>query len=611
MTLGIFRGGNATGNTVTTSLGQTYNEQVELANDTTLADTGKGAINLLSIITDGTKRALTTSTGGTTTFGGSVGTAIAPLSSLTAGLAAPNNLGGTTLLKGGNVFTNGAQTYNDAVTLGATTALSAGTGAVTFALTLGSVTAPQALTITTSGVTTFDGVVGGTPGGATTGVTVAPALASLSVLGGGTVAINGGSVTTVPGPTGVQTYGGPVVLGADTLFQAYSASFGGAITSNGANAPFSLTLDFFSQTTLPGSGTFTGIRNLIVDGPGGVALSGSLTTAGDQTYSNGVVTLTGNTTLVAGNTIATGSITLNSNVVDGTPGTHSLTLVSGTSGGVTINAPVGGSSAPLASLTATARTTNGSTPTADEPVTIDATSVTTTGSQTYGTLTLGGTGLSTLISTATTGTTGITSGAVTGNGNPLTVNENSVEGGSTFAAINGAGALNFNVDGVATFNGPITAASLTATGGSGVTLKAGHGDDDGRTKLQRGGDTRLGHDVDGPGHGGQRRGGGALWFDADGRLRADADQHGKRGRRRGQRHDLCGGGWHVGEPEHERGGHHPDQRGEYHDQRSCRADVQRRDDARGRHDAERGDRGRLTLRRRLSRRWTARGRRRH
>ena len=77
-----------------------------------------------------------------------------PLTSLTT------NAGGTTALNGGTVTTTGAQTYNDAVTLGADTTLTSTGGG---ALTLGStVNGAQNLTLNTAGLTTLLGAVGGT-----------------------------------------------------------------------------------------------------------------------------------------------------------------------------------------------------------------------------------------------------------------------------------------------------------------------------------------------------------------------------------------------------------------------------------------------------------------
>ena len=80
---------------------------------------------------------------GTTTFNGAVSVA-----SLTT------NAGGTTAINGGSVTTTGAQSYGDAVTLGAATTLT-GVGN-SFAST---VNGAQALTVNDGGLTTFGGAV--------------------------------------------------------------------------------------------------------------------------------------------------------------------------------------------------------------------------------------------------------------------------------------------------------------------------------------------------------------------------------------------------------------------------------------------------------------------
>ena len=144
---------------------------------------------------------------------------------------------------------------------------------------------PQALTISTSGLTTFAAPVGATL-----------ALASLTTTGNGSVDINGGSVTTVTtAPTmampalGSQNYGGPVTLSANTTLTGYSLTLGVGLAGAGNN----LALDFITQVTLPGA--ITGIGAFSTVGAGGALINGSFTTTGTQTYSGGNVTLAGNT----------------------------------------------------------------------------------------------------------------------------------------------------------------------------------------------------------------------------------------------------------------------------------------------------------------------------
>jgi len=105
------------------------------------------------------------------------------------------NAGGTTAINGGAVTTPGVagQVYNDAVTIGANTALNAGAGAITFATTLDG---GFSLNANTTGTTTFAGIVGGTT-----------ALTSVSTDAPGTTALNSGAVTT----TGAQAFNDAVL----------------------------------------------------------------------------------------------------------------------------------------------------------------------------------------------------------------------------------------------------------------------------------------------------------------------------------------------------------------------------------------------------------------
>ena len=96
--------------------------------------------------------------------------------------------------------TTGAQTYGDAVTLGADTTLAG------VAITLSStVNGAKALTINDSGTTTFGGAVGGST-----------ALTSLVTDAGGSTAINGGSIKTTDAAG--QVFGDAVTIGAATTF---------------------------------------------------------------------------------------------------------------------------------------------------------------------------------------------------------------------------------------------------------------------------------------------------------------------------------------------------------------------------------------------------------
>ena len=124
---------------------------------------------------------------------------VTPLTTLTT------NAGGTRALNGGTVTTTGAQTYNDAVTLGAdTTFTSTGSGAMTLGST---VDGAQSLTVNTAGATTLAGPIGGG----------AP-LTSVTTDRPGTVTV--GSVTT----TGAQSYQENTVSLTGTYTTTNSAS---------------------------------------------------------------------------------------------------------------------------------------------------------------------------------------------------------------------------------------------------------------------------------------------------------------------------------------------------------------------------------------------------
>src|SRR5204862_164291 len=121
---------------------------------------------------------------GNTTFSAAVGGT--PLTSVTT------NAGGTTRINGGSVATTGDQTYNDAVTLGADTDLTAAN--VTFNGTV-------------AGGTKFLHVTGNATFGDAAGETVT-GVSTLSV--SGTTTINTNTVTT----SGTQTYSGAATIGA-------------------------------------------------------------------------------------------------------------------------------------------------------------------------------------------------------------------------------------------------------------------------------------------------------------------------------------------------------------------------------------------------------------
>src|SRR5207248_2835610 len=159
------------GGGASTTADQTYNDTVTLGADTTIA----GNDITFAKTVDGAFALMVNSSGsGVTTFGDQVGgTTI--LTSLTT------NSDGTTRINGGVVKTSSAQSYGDAVTLGADTTVSG--GSVSFASTVNSDGTVRDLTVNSAGATVFGGAVGGTSH-----------LNNLTSNGAGSTAINGGAV---------------------------------------------------------------------------------------------------------------------------------------------------------------------------------------------------------------------------------------------------------------------------------------------------------------------------------------------------------------------------------------------------------------------------------
>jgi hypothetical protein len=254
------------GGAVTTTGAQTYNDAVTLGVATTLTGVGNTFASTLN-----GAQTLSINDSGTTTFGGSVG-GTAALTSLTT------NAGGTTAINGGAVTTTGAQTYNDAVSLGAAATLNAGASAIRFVDTVDGL---FSLDVNTTGATIFGGIVGGSS-----------ALSALTTDEGGTTAIN----TTRIATTGAQTYNDAVTSSALTL-----AAGGGAIVANNA-------ANDFATLTAIGKGIQVRDAN---------ALIAVLTDTGNSVIrTGGALTISGN---VTGNltSSATGATTLGATKVGG------------------------------------------------------------------------------------------------------------------------------------------------------------------------------------------------------------------------------------------------------------------------------------------------------
>ena len=330
---------------ITSTGAQSYGGAVTLGADTILS-AGAGSVSFRGTV-DGS-HALTVNSTGITSFEDAVGGAT-PLSSLTTNLggmvlvntdtvhttgsqtfndmltllqsatltgssvtfnAAVMSAGdlsvvGATTLNGSSVATTGAQSYSGAVTLQKDALIDAGVGSVTFNGTVDTASgiSAKSLTVNTSGVTTFGAAVGGTH-----------ALSSLSTDAntGGSVVLNGSSVTT----TGAQTYGEAVSLGVDTTLTSRSA--GSIRFANTLNGGYALTVNTNGATTFDDVvGSITPLTRLTTDAGGTVVVNGgAVTTSGAQTY-NDAMTLGANTTLTStGGTLSFVSITDGASVFD-------------------------------------------------------------------------------------------------------------------------------------------------------------------------------------------------------------------------------------------------------------------------------------------------------
>ncbi|MCP4171520.1 MAG: hypothetical protein GY758_12185 [Fuerstiella sp.] len=142
---------------------------------------------------------------------------------------------------GGDVTTTGEQVYTGAVMIEGGDRTLTGSD-LTFGSTLDGA---QNLFLVVSGATTFSGAVGGTT-----------ALSSLTTDAGGTLAINGGGVST----TGGQTYNDAVTLGATTSLSGVGLAFSSTIDTGGHG----LTLDSTTAGDITLSGTLSGGGDLIV-----------------------------------------------------------------------------------------------------------------------------------------------------------------------------------------------------------------------------------------------------------------------------------------------------------------------------------------------------------
>ncbi len=120
-----------------------------------------------------------------------------------------------------------------------------------------------------SGMTTFDGAVGGTT-----------ELTELMV-SADEININGGSVST----DGEQTYDGSTILGADTVINASALDFQGSLDSDGTARDLTVNVDGLASFDEVGGNS--ALADLITDAPGTTSLSGDVT-AGNMTFNDDV-----------------------------------------------------------------------------------------------------------------------------------------------------------------------------------------------------------------------------------------------------------------------------------------------------------------------------------
>ncbi|MGA2188063.1 MAG: YDG domain-containing protein [Steroidobacteraceae bacterium] len=242
----------------------TLNGPVTLATGAIAVTTNNADVTFTGTV-NGSQTLAVNAGSGSTIFGGAVGGTTALSSLTTAG-------GGTTAINGGSVRTTGAQTYNEAVILGAADTL---TGVnVTFN---GIVNGANTLLINDGGTTTFAGVVGGST-----------ALTSITTGAAGSIAVNTTAVTT----SGAQTYNENMSLGANASLSSAQLTFGGTIDgAYGLNANAgSAALQFLGAI-----GASTPLASLTANGS--TITLGNVTTTGAQSYTGpgiGAITASGN-----------------------------------------------------------------------------------------------------------------------------------------------------------------------------------------------------------------------------------------------------------------------------------------------------------------------------
>lgn len=476
---------NLNGGNNTTSGTQTYSGTVSVGVDTTLTTTnsavsfgstvdgpknltinaGNGAIGFTGNVGPITALGAISLTGnGTSTFGGSVNAASL---STTTGANSIN----------GNITTSGIQSYNGAATLNANTTLATTNSSVTFNSTLDG---GKNLTVNSKG-----GAIGFTGNvGATT------ALGAISLTGAGTStfggSVNAASLSTTTGAnslngnistTGTHSYNGAVTLNADTTLATTNSAVtfastldgGKNLTVNSTGGAIGFTGNVGATTALgaiglngSGTTTFGGTvkASSLSTSTGANSLNGNITTSGAQSY-NGAVTLKSDTKLATTNSAVTFASTVD--------GGKNLTIDS-SGGAIGFNGNVGATTALSNILLLGFGTTTfaGTVNAASLFTSLGANSlngnITTTGLQQFD----GSVSLNADITLATTNSSVAFAATVdSATGKNLTINP--AGGGIVFngnvGATNALGSIVLTGIGITTFNGTVTAKSLTTTTG--------------------------------------------------------------------------------------------------------------------------------------------------
>ncbi|QPF71480.1 filamentous hemagglutinin N-terminal domain-containing protein [Roseateles sp. DAIF2] len=338
------------GGTITSTGAQTYNGALRLDGNTVLNGQGIEFNGTLNGGTGANHHALTINDGGVTRFKGVVG-GIDSLGSLTV------SSGGGTWIQTGAITTQGAQTYNSALTLASDTTLSSSAAGVA---SHGAIDGAHALNINAVGGINVAGAVGGAVAPTALALNGASVALNATINAGSLVTssatsagasidaawTNNGSLTLTGGGTlrtgGGLTQTGPVDLGAGSTLQLDAAandSFAAPITGAGG-----LLKTGSGSTTLLASNAYTGntvlqagrlalaVSDAIAASSIAIGAGGTLDLAGfDNTTAGGVSSagiIVGSGTLTAG-----GGYTLSGGTVDANLGSGTLTVT----GSATLN----------------------------------------------------------------------------------------------------------------------------------------------------------------------------------------------------------------------------------------------------------------------------------